>query len=69
VNILVIGGCGREHLLAWELAQSSWIAKVFVAPGNAGTAREPGLANVALSNMAALGRVESVDFDLPRSGN
>jgi len=49
VNILVIGGGGREHALAWKLAQSPRVAKVFVAPGNAGTAREPGLANVALT--------------------
>jgi phosphoribosylamine--glycine ligase len=49
VNILVIGGGGREHALAWKLAQSPRVAKVFVAPGNAGTAREPGLTNVALT--------------------
>jgi phosphoribosylamine--glycine ligase len=49
MNILVIGGGGREHALAWKLAQSPRVAKVFVAPGNAGTAREPGLTNVALA--------------------
>ena len=49
MNILVIGGGGREHALAWKLAQSPRVAKVFVAPGNAGTAREPGLANLALT--------------------
>jgi phosphoribosylamine--glycine ligase len=48
MNVLVIGGGGREHALAWKLAQSPRVAKVFVAPGNAGTAHEPGLANVAL---------------------
>ena len=48
MNVLVIGGGGREHALAWKLAQSPRVAKVFVAPGNAGTAREPGCANVAL---------------------
>ena len=42
MNVLVIGGGGREHALAWKLAQSPRVAKVFVAPGNAGTAREPG---------------------------
>ena len=46
MNILVVGGGGREHALAWKLAQSPRVAKVFVAPGNAGTAREPGLTNI-----------------------
>jgi phosphoribosylamine--glycine ligase len=54
VNVLVIGGGGREHALAWKLAQSPRVAKVFVAPGNAGTAREPGIANVALTTNADL---------------
>src|SRR4051812_41983796 len=40
MNILVIGKGGREHALAWKLAQSPRADKVFVAPGNAGTARE-----------------------------
>ena len=46
MNILVVGGGGREHALAWKIAQSPRVAKVFVAPGNAGTAREPELTNV-----------------------
>ena len=54
MNVLVIGGGGREHALAWKIAQSPRVAKVFVAPGNAGTAREPGLTNVAVSNIADL---------------
>jgi phosphoribosylamine--glycine ligase len=49
MKILVIGSGGREHALAWRIAQSPRISKVFVAPGNAGTAREDGLFNVALS--------------------
>src|SRR5258706_7340643 len=44
---LVIGSGGREHAIAWRLAQSPRIQKVFVAPGNGGTAREGGLGNVA----------------------
>ena len=48
MNILVIGGGGREHALAWKAAQSSQITKVFVAPGNAGTAIEAKLENVAI---------------------
>ncbi len=49
MKILVIGSGGREHALAWKLAQSPRISKVFVAPGNAGTATEEGVANVALT--------------------
>ena len=46
MDILVIGGGGREHALAWKAAQSEQVNQVYVAPGNAGTAREPGLTNV-----------------------
>jgi len=46
MNILVIGSGGREHALAWKAAQSPIADRVFVAPGNAGTAREAGLENV-----------------------
>ena len=49
MKILVVGSGGREHALAWRIAQSPRISKVFVAPGNAGTAREDGLSNVALT--------------------
>ena len=45
MKVLVIGSGGREHALAWKLAQSSGIDEVIVAPGNAGTAREPGIRN------------------------
>jgi len=50
MNILVIGAGGREHALAWKAAQSPLADKVFVAPGNAGTALEPGLENVPISS-------------------
>jgi phosphoribosylamine--glycine ligase len=46
MKVLVIGGGGREHALAWKCAQSARVARVFVAPGNAGTALEPKLVNV-----------------------
>lgn len=46
----MIGGGGREHALSWKLAQSDQVETVFVAPGNAGTAREPGLKNIAIDN-------------------
>lgn len=48
MKVLVIGGGGREHALAWKAAQSPQVDKVFVAPGNAGTALEPKLENVAI---------------------
>jgi phosphoribosylamine---glycine ligase len=54
MKLLVIGSGGREHAIAWRLAQSPRVQKVFVAPGNGGTAREPGLANVALSEIDKL---------------
>lgn len=49
MNILIIGNGGREHALAWKAAQSPLASKVFVAPGNAGTARESAVENVAIS--------------------
>ena len=49
MNVLVVGGGGREHALAWKIAQSPRVGRIFVAPGNAGTAREQGLTNVALT--------------------
>ena len=49
MKVLVVGGGGREHALAWKLAQSPRNSKVFVAPGNAGTATEEGVENVALT--------------------
>lgn len=48
MKILVIGGGGREHALAWKAAQSEQVETVFVAPGNAGTALEPKLKNVPI---------------------
>lgn len=51
MNVLVIGGGGREHALAWKAAQSTQVKTVYVAPGNAGTAREPALENVAIDVM------------------
>ena len=48
MNVLIIGSGGREHALAWKAAQSGRVGTVYVAPGNAGTASEPGVENVAL---------------------
>ncbi|SHE55858.1 phosphoribosylamine--glycine ligase [Modicisalibacter ilicicola DSM 19980] len=49
MKVLIIGGGGREHALAWKAAQSSRVESVFVAPGNAGTARESKLTNVDIA--------------------
>jgi phosphoribosylamine---glycine ligase len=63
VNLLVIGSGGREHAIAWRLAQSKRIARVYVAPGNAGTAKEDGLFNVpiiAIPGLIEFARKEAV---------
>jgi len=57
MKLLVIGSGGREHAIAWRLAQSPRVSRVYVAPGNAGTAREDGLFNVDITDIAKL-----VDF-------
>lgn len=54
MKVLIIGSGGREHALAWKAAQSPKVEQVFVAPGNAGTAHEPKLENVAIG-------VENID--------
>jgi phosphoribosylamine---glycine ligase len=69
MNILVIGGGGREHALAWKALQSPLARRVFVAPGNAGTALEPGLTNVpiaaeAIDELLGFARAEAVDLTI-----
>lgn len=54
MKILVVGSGGREHALAWKLAQGAGVTKVFVAPGNAGTARELKLENLPITDIHAL---------------
>jgi phosphoribosylamine--glycine ligase len=54
VKVLVIGSGGREHALAWKIAQSPKVQRVYVAPGNGGTARDARLCNVALCDVEAL---------------
>ncbi len=49
MKVLIIGGGGREHALTWKTAQSPKVERIFVAPGNAGTAREPKTHNIAVS--------------------
>ena len=54
MKVLVIGSGGREHAIAWKLLQSKRVSRIFVAPGNAGTARELGIENVDITEIAAL---------------
>jgi phosphoribosylamine--glycine ligase len=54
MKILVVGSGGREHALAWKLAQSAGVQTVYVAPGNAGTAREAALENLPITDIHAL---------------
>jgi phosphoribosylamine--glycine ligase len=49
MKVLIVGGGGREHALAWKAAQSPRVAQVFCAPGNAGTSREPKVQNLAIA--------------------
>jgi len=69
MKVLVIGGGGREHALAWKAAQSPAVTEVLVAPGNAGTATEPGCRNVPVpaedvGALVDLAREESVDLTI-----
>src|SRR3979411_2790640 len=69
MKVLVIGGGGREHALAWKCASSSRVTEVLVAPGNAGTANETKVRNVNVSaedvpGLVALARSERVDLTI-----
>lgn len=54
MKVLVIGGGGREHALAWKLAQNKSVSRVYVAPGNAGTALNPDMVNVPITSVNEL---------------
>ena len=69
MKILIIGGGGREHALAWKAAQSEKVTQVYVAPGNAGTARESKLTNVAIAAddidaLLAFAQKETIDLSI-----
>lgn len=69
MNILIIGNGGREHALAWKVAQSPQVNKVFVAPGNAGTALEQKVENVAIAvtdiaRLVEFARESSIDLTI-----
>ena len=54
MKVLIVGSGGREHAMAWKLAQSSRVQQVYVAPGNGGTAKDKNLVNVPITDLAAL---------------
>ncbi|UFS56944.1 phosphoribosylamine--glycine ligase [Comamonadaceae bacterium M7527] len=65
LKVLVIGGGGREHALAWKLANSASVAQVFVAPGNGGTALDPKLTNIAIADndqLCAWAKANQIDL-------
>jgi phosphoribosylamine--glycine ligase len=65
MKLLVVGSGGREHAIAWRLAQSGRVQVVYVAPGNGGTARERNVQNVPITNLetlAAFAEREGVAF-------
>ena len=69
MKVLIIGNGGREHALAWKCAQSADVDEVLVAPGNAGTAHEPKVRNVAVSSddigaLAQLAKDESIGLTI-----
>ncbi|MBK1647887.1 phosphoribosylamine--glycine ligase [Rhabdochromatium marinum] len=69
MNLLIIGGGGREHALAWKVRQSPLAERVWVAPGNGGTAREPGIENVSISandipSLVAFAREQAVELTI-----
>ena len=72
MKILVVGSGGREHALAWKLAQSERVQMVYVAPGNGGTARDARLVNIDITDPAALADfvvAEHIAPDRGRSGS
>jgi len=69
MKILIVGGGGREHALAWKCAQSPSVSEVLVAPGNAGTALEPGVRNVQvdaedIDALLQLATTENIDLTI-----
>ena len=69
MKVLVVGGGGREHALAWKLSQSNKVSQIFVAPGNAGTASEPKTNNIDIdaediSTLLVFAKRQNIDLTL-----
>ncbi len=69
MKVLIIGGGGREHALAWKVAQESRVSHVFVAPGNAGTATESKVSNIEIAaedvtGLADFAQMERIDLTI-----
>ena len=69
MKVLVIGSGGREHALVWKIAQSDLCEKIFVAPGNAGTAKEPKTKNIDikaedLDELLEFAKAERIDLSI-----
>lgn len=69
MKILVVGSGGREHVMAWKIAQSDSVSEVFVCPGNGGTATEPSVTNVAIDStdidgLAGFAEREGIDLTI-----
>lgn len=67
MKVMIIGGGGREHALAWKVAQNKSVSRVYVAPGNAGTALNPDMVNVALhsvSELVAFAKTEQIGLTI-----
>jgi phosphoribosylamine--glycine ligase len=69
MRVLIVGGGGREHALAWKVSESARVTQVYVAPGNAGTALEPRVRNVAipaddLPGLLRFAREERIDLTI-----
>jgi phosphoribosylamine--glycine ligase (EC 6.3.4.13) len=69
MNVLIVGGGGREHALAWKAKQSDKVNIVYVAPGNAGTAQEPGIKNIDINaedidGLLAFAKKESIELTI-----
>ena len=69
MKVLIVGGGGREHALAWKVAQSDYVEVVYVAPGNAGTSLEKKVANVDIdaediSGLEKFARQEAIDLTI-----
>ena len=71
MRVLIVGGGGREHALTWKIQQSPRVSKVFIAPGNAGTAQLGENISIAVSNdtVVAFAKQEHIDLVVVQTDN